>query len=348
MSDFPYPLTPVEVLQRGRENLIEFNDLFYYVTGLNAWDISLPAAWRTPGFDGLCIKDQSRVGSCVGFGSAYFIEMLYMAITGDFPSDADKKLVSDSKTAVDGVGNSFMYQDYYPTSFSPWMAWGNARGWSSCGSDCGGCGAGIGDAFTQMQNNGLCRSSTWLTPMDNCSANYPSNQIPNRDPVSGESAATQGLHYRIKNAATITDPANHLDEVKLAMYLNGGAVAGIMVWGTPLSGVWPCGNNLLGGHAIGLVGWNEQNAFLNVNSWGTGYPHIGTITPEFMACGGFFEADTGTPLGTWPRLPGRPAAFSINPLLLGVGLIGATVGGYALWKKLGNKRRTFEDIGRFY
>jgi hypothetical protein len=348
-NNFPFSFTPVDVLQRGRENLVDFNSLFYSITGFNAWDITLPTSWRTPGFNGLCIKNQSSIGSCTGFSTSFFAEMLYMQMTGDIPSDDDKKLASDSKTATDSQGNAFTYQDWYPTSFSPWMAWGNARGWTSCEGNCGGCGAGIAEALTAMQTNGLCRASTWLTPMDNCAACF--SPYPNSDPSNGETALVQGAKYKVKNAATIYDPGNHLEELKLAMYLNGGAIAGIYVNDVPYgTGIWNCGPNSPDrGHAIGLVGWSEDNSFINVNSWGTGYPHFGTLTPEFMTCGGFFEADTATPLGTWPRLPGRPSAGGISPLLLAGCLTGLTIGGYALWQTLGNKKRTFEDVSKgFY
>ena len=280
-SDFQYPLVDIKQLMRGYELAPKFNDLFVKATGLNAWDVDLPAAYRAQVLPFVAPKDQYGIGSCTGFSTSFTADVHYMQMTGDVPSQEEMGKATHPGSTLsdtDKNGNTFVYQDYYPTSFSPFSAWAPVA--TPCvPNECGGCGASLTDVLDVYKNTGLVRSSTWKSAMDNCQAcNSP---YPGIDPVNGESYLTQAAGHRISSYSA----CETLEELKLAIYLHGATTAGIPVYKFPDKnvGIWSCTGNIQNaGHAIALVGWDESGNILNLNSLGPNFTRIGvlTCTPE--------------------------------------------------------------------
>lgn len=101
-----------------------------------------------------------------------------------------------------------------------------------------------------------------------------------------EGVKTENGTFKIKRYAKI----GSIIQLKQAIVMNGPCVGGLPVYNEHIDNFWEeCYNcNFLGGHAISIVGYNEEG-FIIRNSWGKGYGSEGYSVMPYDDFGAFME-----------------------------------------------------------
>ena len=101
-----------------------------------------------------------------------------------------------------------------------------------------------------------------------------------------EGVKTENGTFKIKRYAKI----GSIIQLKQAIVMNGPCVGGLPVYNEHRDNFWEeCYNcNFLGGHAISIVGYNEEG-FIIRNSWGKGYGSEGYSVMPYDDFGVFME-----------------------------------------------------------
>ena len=244
--------------------------------GVNA--PALPDDYILPWVQHLFPKDQGGQGSCVGESMAYVMETVYLKLTNDTPSVADKakaqfhvpESIGQHQTTVD-IG--------YPQTFSDAMCYYKSR---EIGNVTEPSGSYIDYAIQAAMTYGTCRQwQWWLSQNGTDEWTFP---YPNTDPETKEAALVTAANHKIEGAAQCTSP----DSIKRAIFDHQWAVES--AWEVyenynqgQSDGHWPPPRGeIVGGHAMAIVGWNKAGEWIVLQSWrGAGWPLLNYLPQEY-------------------------------------------------------------------
>lgn len=100
-----------------------------------------------------------------------------------------------------------------------------------------------------------------------------------------EGVTTSKGNFKIEKYAMIRSAL----ALKYAIYANGPCVGGLPVYNTDIDRFWDKSKGqFLGGHAIAIVGWNEDG-FIIRNSWGSSYGDKGYAILPYKDISKFYE-----------------------------------------------------------
>ena len=76
--------------------------------------------------------------------------------------------------------------------------------------------------------------------------------------------------YKIKEYSMV----GSIEALKAAIVMNGPCIGGLPVYDSSIDEFWLEGNNLEGGHAVAIIGYDKEG-FIIRNSWGSMYGYDG-------------------------------------------------------------------------
>jgi hypothetical protein len=239
----------------------------------------IPKVYVNPLAHLLPCRGQGATGSCVGQSVAYGRDLDYMRLLDYIPSDEDMAHVQFNVPFGDQTETFPNYYDiYYPWSFS--AAWIYEKSRKHCGIQ-NPAGSYVSCAVESLFLEGACFNDQWYVLKNGRARFY--DPYPDTCPISKESAVKTAGQHKIDGYAKVTSET----AVKQAILQHGYVVASIELFENYLDckdDGWfrtPRGWSV-GGHALCLVGWNE-NGYICLHSWrDEGFPKFGGIKYDYF------------------------------------------------------------------
>lgn len=228
------------------------------------------------------IVNTVAVHNCVGEAMSEVMDSVYMKLTGDIPTAADKakaqfniqKPIGPYQTTID-VG--------YPQTFSDACSYFKSR---ELGHVTVPSGSFIDYAILAAIKVGTCRQwQWWLSQSGTAEWDFP---YPDIDPETTEKAMDTAAKHKIDGYAQCTSP----ESIKRALFDHGWAV--ISAWEVFENyeqgrgdGHWPLPRGAsVGGHAMAIVGWTKAGEFIVLQSWRkAGWPKLNYIPAGYWGSG---------------------------------------------------------------
>ena len=245
---------------------------------------AFPPAWKNPLAKNLAPRDQQDRGTCTGQATAYCFDLLYMKLTVDIPTEADK--AKYQKNVTDAIGT--LHDILYPTSASAEAAYQTGRKEGNITYPSGGevrfnCRAWIkyGQNLESQWHTDKTGHCVWMLPPG---ARYtPDGGIPQSD------AEIFAVDHRAEGWAQVGTPGGNCtwDEIRSAIYEKGFVLAAIPIYENYLSmqggdGSFPDPRGELAGfHAMCFYGYDEHAIYL-IHSWGDWCGMYGSLSDNFF------------------------------------------------------------------
>lgn len=220
----------------------------------------LPQFYMNTQLDNIVQRMQGQAGTCAGQSGAASRDLEYVMLTGELPTEADKRLVERD---VDKGTHGSWYDILYPQSFSAAWLYYQARKEAGQPDDDGG-GAYIWAICKVLKEQGCCLESQWRTPKDG-RTNWKT-PWPGYDSYVNEKATTTAPKHTIDGYSAIITK----NDLKLALIKHGYALIGIRVYDAIYNhmedGEFIQAGEAIGGHAVLAVGYDQTFVYV-VNSW---------------------------------------------------------------------------------
>lgn len=249
--------------------------------------LAYPPSWKNPLVSQTAPRDQDFRGTCVGQSTAHYFDLLYMMITHDLPTDADK--AQFKKNVVDSLGTT--HDVLYPKSSSAEAFYQISR---SIGNVTYPSGSEIRYSLRAWKDYGANIESQWHTDKKGTLVwMYPpgARTTPDGGISQSEASAFASAHRSEGYAMCGTpDGGATWEEICNAIYTKGAVLGAIPVYenygemqGGDGSFPDPKGN-IVGFHALLFYGYDDQNIYL-LHSWGDWCGRYGKISKDyFIAC----------------------------------------------------------------
>jgi hypothetical protein len=244
--------------------------------------IEIPESWTNPFAKQTAPRDQSFRGTCVGQSTAYCYDMRYMELTGDLPTEEDKKRYKKDVTDVLGTIHDILY----PQSASAEQFYSVSR---TIGNVDYPAGSETRFAARAWNGYGMNTEDQWHTdkPGKMCWAEFPRKTSDGG--LSKEEAAVWAAAHKAEGWAMVGDENGNAtyEEVCQAIYKYKFVLAGIPVYANYDSmangdGSFPePRGEIVGYHALAFYGYDSQKLKL-IHSWGDWCGRFGSISKEYF------------------------------------------------------------------
>lgn len=243
--------------------------------------ITRPLAWKNPLALETCQRDQYQRGTCVGQSMAYAYDILYMMLTGDKPTDEDKK--NYIINTIDQVGT--VHDELYPKSSSAECFYQKSR---EIGKPPYPSGSEIKWAVRAWNDYGMNIETNWHTDkMGNKVWDKP--RTTNDGGITPEEAAIFSAKHRSMGYAMIENET--WDSVCQAIFEKGFVLACIPIYANFDSMLWKDGTfpdpdkdgiwSITGYHAMCVYGYDDDWLYV-LHSWGNWCGRFGKFSRHYF------------------------------------------------------------------
>jgi hypothetical protein len=229
----------------------------------------------------LAPRDQKDRGTCVGQSSSYIKDLLYLAITADYPTDTDRAEFTKNVTDVLGTVHDILY----PTSTSAECIYQISR---QIGKVTYPAGSEIRYAVRAMKEYGCCLESQWHTDKIGTHV-WDSPRETSDGGLSETDVKAFASNHVIDGYAMCGNPDGSAswDQVRYSIFTKGVVLAAIPVYENYSQmaggdGEFPDPSGEIAGyHALCFYGYDEDYLYL-IHSWGDWCGMFGKISRRYF------------------------------------------------------------------
>ena len=247
---------------------------------LKAGVVTRPPYWKNSLATETCLRDQYNRGTCVGQSMAYAYDILYMMLTGDKPTEDDKKKYIIN--TVDQVGT--VHDELYPKSASAECFYQKSR---EIGKPPYPSGSEIKWAVRAWNDYGMNIETNWHTDkMGNKVWNVP--RPTNDGGITPEEAAIFAAKHKSIGYAMLDES---WDSICQAIFEKGFVLMAIPVYVNFDQMRWKDGTfpdpdkdgnwGVSGYHAICVYGYDDNWLYL-IHSWGNWCSQFGKLSRHYF------------------------------------------------------------------
>jgi len=226
-------------------------------------------------------RDQKDRGTCVGQSSSYIKDLLYLTVTGDFPTDADR--AQFHKDVTDLLGT--LHDILYPHSVSAECIYQMSR---KIGGVTYPSGSEIRFAVRAMKEYGCCLESQWHTDKNGTHV-WDSPRETADGGLSDADVKSFAGYHTIDGYAMCGNPDGSAtwDQVRYSIFTKGVVLAAIPVYENYSQmaggdGEFPDPSGEIAGyHALCFYGYDEDYLYL-IHSWGDYCGMFGKISKRYF------------------------------------------------------------------
>lgn len=240
------------------DKLPDFTRFDFQYSELISEEDVIPSSYMNPLINFVAHRDQGYRGTCVGQAAAYFMDINYMQLTGDKPTEQE---ILEFKRA-------YPIDSLYPTSFSAESAYKWSRDELNINLTSG---SFVSASVLSLTKKGICSERLWPTAKTDA---YTVSEPPD--------AISEGSFHKTSGYAEILN----FDHACNAIYKHGVIVGALRVYENYGSGFKygefpePMGK-LIGGHALCFIGYDNDYLYC-LHSWGNTTPKIGRVSKAYF------------------------------------------------------------------